>query len=157
MKKAKLQFPFRTYFLPLEVAFNLKSSFGWDQSVTVCIVNHLGSMTPSHLTFLAFRLLQSKSFTLNLGDGQAVNVLAFKSANPSSKPAEVYNFSVKLLSKRTKRNKNRPGMVRLKSTLHSLLRIQRIMLTVWLTEILDSDNSKIRRLFTILTLCAASI
>ena len=38
-----------------------------------------------------------------------VSVLAFYSDNPSSNPAEVHNFSVKLLLKRTKINKKRPG------------------------------------------------
>ena len=37
--------------------------------------------------------------------GQVVSVLAFYSDDPSSNPAEVYNFSVKLLLKRTKINK----------------------------------------------------
>ena len=41
------------------------------------------------------------------GGGQVVSVLAFYSDNPSSNPAEVYNFSVKLLLKRTKINKKR--------------------------------------------------
>ena len=39
-----------------------------------------------------------------------VSVLAFYSDDPSSNPAEVYNFSVKLLLKRTKINKKRPGL-----------------------------------------------
>ena len=39
-----------------------------------------------------------------------VSVLAFYSDDPSSIPAEVYNFSVKLLLKRTKINKKRPGL-----------------------------------------------
>ena len=41
------------------------------------------------------------------GVGQVVSVLA---ADPSSNPAEVYNFSVKLYLKRTKINKKRPGL-----------------------------------------------
>ena len=41
------------------------------------------------------------------GGGQVVSVLAFYSNDPSSNPAEVYNFSVKLLLKRTKINKKR--------------------------------------------------
>ena len=44
------------------------------------------------------------------GGGQVVSVLAFYSDNPSSNPAEVYNFSVILLLKRTKINKKRPGL-----------------------------------------------
>ena len=45
------------------------------------------------------------------GGGQVVSVLAFYSDNPSSNPAEVYNFSVKLLLKRTKiKTKKRPGL-----------------------------------------------
>ena len=39
---------------------------------------------------------------LGRGGGQVVSVLAFYSDDPSSNPAEVYNFSVKLLLKRTK-------------------------------------------------------
>ena len=39
-----------------------------------------------------------------------VIVLAFYSNDPSSNPTEVYNFSVKLLVKRTKINKKRPGL-----------------------------------------------
>ena len=39
------------------------------------------------------------------GGGQVVSVLAFYSDDPSSNPAEVYNFSVKLLLKGTKINK----------------------------------------------------
>ena len=37
-----------------------------------------------------------------------VSVLAFYSANPSSIPTEVYNYSVKLLVKRKKINTKRP-------------------------------------------------
>ena len=39
-----------------------------------------------------------------------VRVLAFYSKNLNSNPAEVYNFSVKLLLKRTERNKKRPRL-----------------------------------------------
>ena len=39
-----------------------------------------------------------------------VSVLAFYSNDPSSIPTEVYNYSVKLLLKRTKINKKRPGL-----------------------------------------------
>ena len=39
-----------------------------------------------------------------------VSVLAFYSDDPSSNPAEVYNFSVKLLLKRTKINKKEAGV-----------------------------------------------
>ena len=51
--------------------------------------------------------------TINLlgcGGGLVVSVLAFYSDDPSSIPAEVYNFSVKLLLKITKINKKRPGL-----------------------------------------------
>ena len=41
---------------------------------------------------------------------KVVSVLAFYSDDPSSNPAEVYNFSVILLLKRTKINKKRPGL-----------------------------------------------
>ena len=44
------------------------------------------------------------------GGGQVVSELAFYSDNPSSNPAEVYNFSVKLLLKRTKINKKEAGV-----------------------------------------------
>ena len=44
------------------------------------------------------------------GGGQVVSVLAFYSDDPSSNPAEVYNFSVKLLLKRTKINKKEAGV-----------------------------------------------
>ena len=44
------------------------------------------------------------------GGGQVVSVLAFYSDGPSSNPAEVYNFSVKLLFKRTKINKKEAGV-----------------------------------------------
>ena len=49
-------------------------------------------------------------YILGCGGGQVVSVLAFYSDNPSSNPAEVYNFSVKLFLKRTKINKKRPGL-----------------------------------------------
>ena len=39
-----------------------------------------------------------------------VSVLTFYSDDPSSNPAEVYNFSVKLLLKRTKINKKEAGV-----------------------------------------------
>ena len=44
------------------------------------------------------------------GGGQVVSVLAFYSDDPSSNPAEIYNFSVKLLLKRTKINKKEAGV-----------------------------------------------
>ena len=47
---------------------------------------------------------------LGRGGGQVVSVLAFYSDDPSSNPAEVYNFSVKLLLKRTKINKKEAGV-----------------------------------------------
>ena len=47
---------------------------------------------------------------LGCGGGQVVSVLAFYSDDPSSNPAEVYNFSVKLLLKRTKINKKEAGL-----------------------------------------------
>ena len=48
--------------------------------------------------------------TLGRSGGQVVSVLTFYSDNPSSNPAEVYNFSVKLLLKRTKINKKEAGV-----------------------------------------------
>ena len=47
---------------------------------------------------------------LGRGGGLVVSVLAFYSDDPSSIPAEVYNFSVKLLLKRTKINKKEAGV-----------------------------------------------
>ena len=47
---------------------------------------------------------------MGCGGGQVVSVLAFYSDDPSSNPAEVYNFSVKLLLKRTKINKKEAGV-----------------------------------------------
>ena len=44
------------------------------------------------------------------GGGQVVSVLAFYSNDPSLNPAEVYNFSVNCLSKRTKINKKETGV-----------------------------------------------
>ena len=53
------------------------------------------------------------------GGRQVVSVLAFYSDDPSSNPAEVYNFPVKLLLKRTKINKKRPGLAHfLKKNIH---------------------------------------
>ena len=43
------------------------------------------------------------------GGGRTVGVLAFHSDDPSLKLTEVYNFSVKLLLKRTKISKKRPA------------------------------------------------
>ena len=54
------------------------------------------------------------------GGGQVVSVLAFYSDDPSSNPAEVFNFSVKLLLKRTKINKKRPGLAHLKKRVGNL-------------------------------------
>ena len=48
-----------------------------------------------------------KLLFMGRGGGQVVSVLAFYSDNPSSNPAEVYNFSIKLLLERTKINKKR--------------------------------------------------
>ena len=62
-----------------------------------------------------------------------VSVLAFYSDNPSSNPAEVYNFSVKLLLKRTKINKKRPGLA------HFLKkRINRLHITNFLVGLLNA-------------------
>ena len=48
---------------------------------------------------------------LGRGIGQAVSVLTFNSDDPSSNPAEVYNFFEKLLLKSMKENKKMPGLV----------------------------------------------
>ena len=50
------------------------------------------------------------NFDKGRGGGLVVSVLAFYSNDPSLIPAEVYNFSVKLLVKRTKINKKRPRL-----------------------------------------------
>ena len=55
-------------------------------------------------------LIKCKESFLGCGGGLVISVLAFYSDNPSSIPAEVYNFSVKLLLKRMKINKKRPGL-----------------------------------------------
>ena len=47
---------------------------------------------------------------LGRGGGQVVRVPAFYSDNPSSIPAEVNNFYVKLFLKIPKINKNRPEL-----------------------------------------------
>ena len=54
--------------------------------------------------------IQTMTSSLGRGGGQVVSVLAFYSDDPSSNPAEVYNFSVKLLLKRTKINKKEAGV-----------------------------------------------
>ena len=46
------------------------------------------------------------------GGGQVVSVLAFYSNDPSSNPAQVSNFCVKLLLKRTKINNKEAGVGR---------------------------------------------
>ena len=67
------------------------------------------------------------------GGGQVVSVLAFYSDNPSSNPAEVYNFSVKLLLKRTKiKTKKRPGLAHLKKKERILTYFSKGSITVWL-------------------------
>ena len=57
--------------------------------------------------------LEIENFCLILGFGgggdQVVSVLAFNSDDPSSNPAEAYNFSVKLLLKKRKYSMKRPG------------------------------------------------
>ena len=52
----------------------------------------------------------NKPYLWGCGGGQVVSVLAFYSDDLSSNPAEVYNFSVKLLLKRTKINKKEAGV-----------------------------------------------
>ena len=49
--------------------------------------------------------------TKGCGGDQVVSVLTFYSDDPSSNPAEVYNFPVKLLLKRTKINKKEAGFL----------------------------------------------
>ena len=67
----------------------------------------------SHLSSLAEELEMTlpmyKRDYKGRGGGQVVSVLPFYSDNPSSNPTDVYNFSVKLLLKRTKINKKTPG------------------------------------------------
>ena len=55
-------------------------------------------------------LYNRKMACLSRGGGQVVSVLAFYSDDPSSNPAEVYNFSIKLLLKRTKINQKEAGV-----------------------------------------------
>ena len=52
----------------------------------------------------------TKKLFLGRGGGEVVSVLAFYSDDPSSNPAKVYKFSVKLLLKRTKINKKEAGV-----------------------------------------------
>ena len=62
------------------------------------------------------KTLDNLSLSLGRGGGQVVSVLAFYSDDPSSNPAEVYNFfSVKLLLKRTKINKKEAGLAHFKN------------------------------------------
>ena len=75
------------------------------------------SLFETEKIFAPYQTIQLKG----RGGGQAVSVLAFYSDDPSSDPAEVYNFSVKLLLKSTKINKKRPGLA------HFLLTIQLIV------------------------------
>ena len=64
------------------------------------------------LAFATIHKRRRESFIImqGRGGGQVVSVLAFYSNNPSSNPAEVYNFSVKLFLKRTKINKKEAGV-----------------------------------------------
>ena len=58
------------------------------------------------------KVSQKRKRSLGRGGGcQVVSVFAFYSDDPCSNPAEVYNFWVKLLLKRTKINKKRPELV----------------------------------------------
>ena len=52
----------------------------------------------------------NKSLCLGRGGGQVVSVLAFYSDDPSSNPAEVYNFSVKIIIEKNE-NKQKRGRV----------------------------------------------
>ena len=60
--------------------------------------------------------LITNSLYMGRGGGQVFSVLAFYSDDPSSNPAEVYNFSVKLILKRMKINKKEAGVGPLKKT-----------------------------------------
>ena len=68
-------------------------------------------------TGVSIHLLGQVSYCLGRGGGLVVSVLTFYSNDPSSIPAEVYNFSVKLLLKITKINIKRPGLANLKKSL----------------------------------------
>ena len=57
-----------------------------------------------------FNFQTNKIIFKGRGGGLVVSVLAFYSDDPSSIPAEVYNFFCKILLKRTKINKKRPGL-----------------------------------------------
>ena len=65
-------------------------------------------------TGVSIHLLGQVSYCLGRDGGLVVSVLAFYSDDPSSIPAKVYNFSVKLLLKITKINIKRPGLANLK-------------------------------------------
>ena len=76
-------------------------------------MNHTAVRPPDLYIYVRlFRGQTEKKDQENLGrgGGQVVSMLAFYSDNPSSNPAEVYNFSVKLLLKRTKINKKEAGV-----------------------------------------------
>ena len=60
------------------------------------------------------RIKQSTT-TWSHGGGHVVSMLTFYADDQSSNPTEVHNFSVKLLLKRTKINKKRPGWPFLKT------------------------------------------
>ena len=47
---------------------------------------------------------------MGCGGGQVVSVLAFYSDDQSSNPAEVYNFSVKIVIEKKKINKKEAGV-----------------------------------------------
>ena len=56
-------------------------------------------------------------------------MLSFFSNDHSLNPAEIYNFSLKLLPNRTKINKKRPGMAHLKTVWASYIPLYRLVVT----------------------------
>ena len=73
----------------------------------------LTTSTTNYVSFLfLFNLLSFSTHKMGSGGGGlVVSMLAFYSDDLSSIPVEVYNFSVKMLLKRTKINKKRPELV----------------------------------------------
>ena len=102
-------------------SYILTRCFLWElKSKTIFTGAEICSSNPVMANFVYYQLywisIQKTKImkTEGCGGGLVVSVLAFYSDDPSSIPAEVYNFSVKLLLKRTKINKKRPGLAQFK-------------------------------------------
>ena len=74
-----------------------------------------------------------------------VSVLAFYSDDPSSIPAEVYNFSVKLLLKRTKINKKRPGLAQFKKKKKNFFGYRPVQMERVICSRIGRFNSRVKR------------